>query len=374
MSKSTSKSKLSSDRRYFPLLLGSSIALCVIGITMVLSASSVSSIQSSGSSFSIVFKQLLFLGIGSAFAFLAFKIPTPIYRKLAPLAVVGSCALQLLIFTPLGVNINGNRNWLEFGPIRFQPSEFGKLALVLWVADALTRNAIPLMDRLVRALLGSAPILILVLAGKDLGTAIIVFVTLFAILFAAGISGRTLSFFGVLVILGTAALVVSQSHRLKRFTALLDPFSVANYQSAGWQPAHGIMALATGGLFGVGLGAGSQKWGNLGPEAHTDFIFAVIGEEVGLFGTLMVVAIFGVILWCGCSLALRVKDNFSRLIAVGVTAWIVFQALTNMGSSIGVFPVIGVPLPFVSYGGSSLISTLAAVAILLRIAHDRANS
>ncbi|NBO08591.1 MAG: hypothetical protein EBV30_04465 [Actinobacteria bacterium] len=178
--------------------------------------------------------------------------------------------------------------------------------------------------------------------------------------------------FGILVLLGTGALVVSQSHRLKRFTALLDPFSVANYQSAGWQPAHGIMALATGGLFGVGLGAGSQKWGNLGPEAHTDFIFAVIGEEVGLFGTLMVVAIFGIILWCGCSLAVRVKDNFSRLIAVGITAWIVFQALTNMGSSIGVFPVIGVPLPFVSYGGSSLISTLAAVAILLRIAHDRA--
>ena len=212
----------------------------------------------------------------------------------------------------------------------------------------------------------------MVLAGKDLGTAVIVFATLFAMLFAAGISGRALSLFGVLAMLGSAALVVSQSHRLKRFTALLDPFSVANYQSAGWQPAHGIMALASGGLFGVGLGAGSQKWGNLGPEAHTDFIFAVIGEEVGLFGTLMVVAIFGVVLWCGCSLALRVKENFSRLIAVGVTTWIISQALTNMGSAIGVFPVVGVPLPFVSYGGSSLISTLAAVAILLRIAHDRA--
>ena len=367
-------SKISSDRRYFPLLLGATIALCVIGITMVLSASSVAAIEASGSSFSIVLKQLLFLAGGSALGFLAFKIPTPIYRKLAPLAVLGSCALQLLIFSPLGVNINGNRNWLEFGPIRFQPSEFGKLALVLWVAEALTRSGVPIMDRLVRALLGASPILILVLAGKDLGTAIIIFSTLFVILFAAGISGRTLTFFGLLGLAGTAALVVSQSHRLKRFTALFDPFSVANYQSAGWQSAHGIMALASGGLFGVGLGAGSQKWGHLGPEAHTDFIFAVIGEEIGLFGTLMVIAIFGVILWCGCSLALRIKDGFSRLIAVGVTTWIVLQAITNMGSAIGVLPVVGVPLPLVSYGGSSLISTLAAIAILLRIAHDRAKA
>ena len=351
----------------FPLLLGTAIALVIIGLTMVFSASSIQAIQTSGSFYTIFLRQFIFLIIGVSAALIAFKIPTSHLRKLSLPILLTACLFNLLTFSPLGYSVNGNTNWIKFGPITLQPSEFSKVALIIWIADKLSRNQKATIEKIKTVIYGALPILGFIILGKDLGTAIIVAAIVMGMLFVAGINGKFLTISSLFIAAGAGFLILTQSHRLKRFSALLDPFSQANYHGAGWQSAHGIMALATGGIFGVGLGGSRQKWGNLGPEAHTDFIFAVIGEELGLLGTTLVVALFLIFLWKGLSVAIKTRDGLSRLIVSGVTIWIAVQAMINMGSAIGVFPVVGVPLPLVSYGGSSLISTLVAVALMLRV-------
>jgi cell division protein FtsW len=354
------------------VLLGAVVILTAFGVIMVLSASGVRSYEQSGTAFAIVAKQLLWLAIGVPLAWLASRISIRTWKLLAwPLLGLAIIAQSILFIPGLGRTVNGNLNWIAIGPVTGQPSEFSKFALIIWGATIVSNKEkiLHLPKQLIFPLIpGFGLIILLDLAGRDLGTAVIFLAILASMLIVAGASWGLLSSFGLLSLAGVAALVITKGNRVRRFVAALNPFSPQNYLGAGWQPAHGLMAMASGGLFGVGLGASRQKWSNLGPEAHTDFIFAVIGEELGLIGTLLVVALFLGIMWAGTMVALDARDAFVRVSAMGITAWFTFQAAINIGSVIGLVPVAGVPLPLVSYGGSSLVATLVAMGFLLGVA------
>jgi cell division protein FtsW len=363
---------LKRQRAPYYVLLGAVVILTAFGVIMVLSASGVRAYEQSGTAFAIVAKQLLWLAIGVPLAWLASRLPIATWKILAwPLFGLAILA-QVLLFVPgIGRTVNGNLNWISIGPITGQPSEFAKFALIVWGASIISmkEKILHRPKQMIFPLIpGFGVILFLVLAGKDLGTAVILLAILASMLLVAGASWRLLSSAGLISALGVAALVVTKGNRVRRFVAALNPFSPQNYLGAGWQPAHGVMAMASGGLFGVGLGASRQKWSNLGPEAHTDFIFAVIGEELGLIGTLLVIMLFLGIMWAGTMVALEARDSFVRVSAVGITTWFTFQSAVNIGSVIGLVPVAGVPLPFVSYGGSSLVATLIAMGFLLGVA------
>ncbi|OIQ72704.1 lipid II flippase FtsW [mine drainage metagenome] len=339
---------------------------------MVLSASGVRSYEQSGTAFAIVAKQLLWVAVGVPLAWLASKLSVAQWRKLGwPLLGI-ALLLEILLFVPgLGVTVNGNRNWIAIGPLTGQPSEFAKFALIIWGASILAtkEKILSQPSQLIFPLIpGFGIVLLLDLAGKDLGTAVIILAILASMMLVAGASWRLLSSVGLFSLLGVAALVITKGNRLRRFVAALNPFSPQNYLGAGWQPAHAVMAMSTGGLFGVGLGASRQKWSNLGPEAHTDFIFAVIGEELGLIGTLLVIALFLGIMWAGTMIALRATEPLVRVSAIGITTWFTFQSAVNIGSVIGLVPVAGVPLPLISYGGSSMVAALVAMGFLLGVA------
>lgn len=358
------------------VLLGSVVILTAFGVIMVLSASGVVAYQQSGTAFAIVAKQILWVLIGLPCAWVAARLPIEKWHVLAWPLLAFAVALQSLIFVPgIGKRVNGNLNWISVGPLSAQPSEFAKFALIVWGASVLTKKERLLTDAghlLIPLIPGFLLLLALDMLGKDLGTAVIIMTILAGMLLIAGAPWRLLTSAGVIAVIGVGTLIVTKGNRLRRFGAALDPFAPANYLGAGWQPAHGVMAMATGGLFGVGLGASRQKWSNLGPEAHTDFIFAVIGEELGLIGSLLVLALFIGVMWAGTRVALRTTDTFTRICAAGITTWFTVQAVVNIGSVIGLVPVAGVPLPFVSYGGSSLVATMTAMGLLIGLARREA--
>lgn len=353
-------------------LFGSAAMLTALGIVMVLSASFVRSLEQSGSVFSIFLKQILMLFLALPVAYAATRMNPKRLREFAPALLFLAIVLEMLVLVPgLRVSINGNANWIGIGGFTIQPSEPAKLAMVIFLAHVFARHdlrTLPL-SRLVMYLgISAVPIIGLVLVGHDLGTAMVMMAIVFAMLFFAGLPGRWLAMAVVPAIPLLAFLIFLKGSRVSRIMAAYDPFSDANYLDAGWQPAHGIMAMATGGIFGVGLGGSRQKWQNLGPEAHTDFIFAVIGEELGLLGSLVTLALFLALAWAAIRTAIKTTDIFSRLMVAGITSWIIIQATINIGSVINLFPVVGVPLPLVSYGGSALGTTLVAVGFLLGVA------
>ncbi len=214
---------------------------------------------------------------------------------------------------------------------------------------------------------GTLPLIVLILKGGDLGTTVIVLGIVSTMLFVSGLPIRHFLVMGVLAVAGVVGMVAIAPYRLHRFTAVLNPFAPSVYKLAGWQPAHSVMGLASGGLFGVGLGASRQKWGNLS-EAHTDFIFAVIGEELGLLGTLAVLILYAALIYGIFRTAMQTRDLFSRYACAGVGGWLMMQVIINIGSVVGVLPVVGVTLPFISYGGSSLIANFLAVGYVLNVA------
>ena len=280
--------------------------------------------------------------------------------------------MLLLVFVPgIGLEINGNRNWIHFGPITIQPSEFAKIAVIIWGAFVLARvergEFLRNQGTLV-LICGFGFLALLILAGKDIGTVMVLALILLGMLFISGERISRLLLIGGVCLGAIIAMAIMRPTLLNRLTAFLDPFSAAHYRGLGWQPAHSRMALATGGVFGVGLGGSRQKWGNLGPEAHTDFIFAVIGEEIGLLGTTIVLGAFFMIAWAGIKTAIATTDAFYRYSVSGITTWIIVQAAINIGSVTGVFPVVGLPLPLVSYGGSALISSMVGLAFILGVA------
>ena len=356
----------------FYVLLSGMGVLIFMGFLMVLSASGVRSYANSGSSFAILFRQLIWFGAGLFMGYIAFKMPTKGWRKISPILLISSAAMLCLVFVDgIGLEINGNRNWIQLGPITIQPSEFSKIALIIWGAFILARveRGEFLRNQGTGALLtGFGFIALLIFAGKDIGTVMVLTLILLGMLFISGERIPKLLIIGGICLAAIIALALLRPTLLLRLTAFLDPFSAAHYRGLGWQPAHSRMALATGGIFGVGLGGSRQKWGNLGPEAHTDFIFAVIGEEIGLLGTTIVLAAFFMIAWAGIKTAIATRDAFSRYAVAGVTIWIIAQASINIGSVTGVFPVVGLPLPLVSYGGSALISSMVGLAFILGVA------
>ena len=350
------------------LLAGSTVLLVTLGLVMVLSASSVTSYRETRSSWSIAENQMLWVAIGVPIMLVAARLPVQAWRRLAWPLLVGTLGLLALV-PVIGVEVYGNRNWLALGPLRVQPSELAKVALVIWGAHVLARKR-PLAHEWGHLLVPVVPVAVLVvglvLAGHDLGTALLLMVVVAVLMFLAGAPLRLFAVGGVAAAAVSALAVVANPTRLVRVRTWLDPAS-ADPLLAGWQPAHGLYALAGGGWWGVGLGASRQKWGGL-PEAHTDFIFAIIGEELGLAGTLTVLGLFVLFAYAGIRVALRSGDLFVRLAAGAATMWITAQALVNIGAVVGVLPIVGITLPLISYGGSSLVTTLLAVGMLLSFA------
>jgi cell division protein FtsW len=354
------------------LLLGASVLLLVLGVVMVFSASSVTAFAFLGSSLAIVTKQAMWVLIGLPLMWLAARLPVRAWRILAYFGMAASLALLVLVAVA-GTTVNGNRNWLDFGgPFRIQPSELAKLSLVLWGADLLARKE-RLLDQWKHLLVPVVPVgggvIGLVLLGGDLGTAVILAAILGTLLYVAGAPLRL--FVGALVpvALFVAWMINSHSYRMARITDWLHP-ERADPLGTGLQALHGKFALASGGWWGVGLGGSKEKWGDL-PEAHTDFIFAIIGEELGLVGTLAVLSLIGAVGYAGLRVAAGATDPFVRLSAAGVTAWLLVQALVNIGAVLGLLPIMGVPLPLVSYGGSALVPTMLGIGLLLSFARPR---
>lgn len=352
----------------FPALL-----LSLLGLLMVFSASSVIALQESRGSIAIVAKQIILFVVGVALAAFLMRSPPRFLQRISTLSLVISLtSLALPLLPGIGKEVNGNSNWIAIAGFTLQPSEFAKLGMLLWIAGVLAKHeesiAQGLRSDLLKSLLpGLIAIIGLIVAGKDLGTAIIFAAIAAGVLFISGISMRYFLMGLGGIALFVLVMILTQPNRIYRIKALLDPFSEANYQHAGWQPAHSIMAFASGGIFGSGLGAGKQKWGNLA-EAHTDFIFAVIGEEMGLLGSLTVLFLFFFMVMTIFKVALKSKTLFEKYLVAGIGIWLVVQIAVNIGSVTGLIPVIGVTLPLISYGGSSLISTLMALGVVLNIA------
>ena len=354
----------------YHLVIGVSGLLLVLGLLMVLSASSVSSLREYGSSYTVFARQAVWVAIGLPLALLASRLPHRIIRALSWPALLVAVALIGLTYLPrFGVEINGNRNWISFGgAVQIQPSEFAKLALVVWVADVCARKG-PLLRSWRHLVVPTVPVCLgvvaLVVGQGDLGTALVLFAILLGMLWVVGAPARMFLAMVVAVAGAAFALAASEPERLNRLTGFLDP--MADYGGSGWQASHGFFALATGGLWGRGIGASNQKWGNL-PAAHTDYIFAIIGEEFGLFGTLAVLVLFALLAYAGIRIAARTREPFVRYAAAGVVVWLLSQALINIGMVLGLLPVIGIPLPLLSYGGSALLPTLLALGLLLSFA------
>ena len=350
------------------LLLGSTGALSALGLVMVLSASSIHSLGVNGSSYAIVWRQFLFLLIAVPLGWVASQIPLASWRSMSRRALMGSIFILALVQIPgVSENVNGNRNWIALGPITIQPSEFAKFFMILWAGYMLSKVEVKnkTQTNVIYLLLpGFIAVMILIMMGRDLGTAVVYAAILIGLLFVSGIPMSWIGVFAVSTLGLIALLVALVPNRAQRFLAVLQPFAPEYYKLAGWQPAHSIMGFATGGLFGVGLGASRQKWGNL-PEAHTDFIFAVIGEELGLLGTLCVLALFAALIFSIFRIALGSKDPMTRNICAGIGCWIGVQTVMNIGSATSVLPVVGVTLPLLSYGGSSLVATYIALGFVL---------
>jgi cell division protein FtsW len=349
------------------LLLGSIALLLTIGLLMVLSSSSVEAYRTTGDSYSTVKRQLMWVAIGIPLAWVASRVSLRWVRRLAYPAFSVSLAL-LLLTAFLGVEINGNKNWLALGPLQIQPSEIAKLSLIIWAAhiyankDRRLRNLHEIMVPVVPGMLLATA---LVVGGRDLGTALVFFAILVGMLWVVGAPARLFVLCLSIVSVIALGLAATDSERLARITTFVDPFK--DYHGTGWQPAHGLYAMSTGGIFGQGIGASQQKWGAL-PEAHTDFIFAVLGEELGLVGTLLVIGLFLTIAYATVRIARETKDPFVRYCSFGIVIWLLGQMMINVGMVLALLPVIGIPLPLVSYGGSSLLPTLLALGLVLGFA------
>lgn len=354
------------------LVLGATVLLTALGLVMVLSASSVESYVASGSSWTVAQKQAIWVGIGVPVVVVASRLPIRVFRFLAIPAIVASVVLLILVLVPgIGVNVNGSQNWIDFGgPFRIQPAEAAKLALVLWGADLLVRKRRLLTQyrHLMIPLLPVAALVIgLVLLGGDLGTSLILMAIVAGLLFNAGAPLRLFGLLGVFSLGVIIFMTFERSARLARLQSFLDPF--ADYEGSGWQAAHSMFALASGGWWGVGLGASREKWGGL-PEAHTDFIFAIIGEELGMVGTITVLLVFAALLLGAVRIATLTDDPFVRFAAGAVVVWIGVQMVINIGGVLSVLPITGVPLPLVSYGGSALLPTMFALGMLMAFARN----
>ena len=350
--------------------------LTVLGLVMVLSASGPGSYVESGSSYSVFINQVMYAGVGIVLAVVGSRVPLRWWKRLAWPAALAALALQAAVFSPLGAEeFQGNQNWLMIGGRSLQPSEFGKIALVVFGAAVLATKrhiihkiahaSIPLLFPVGLVLVG------LVLMGNDLGTALILVAILVGLLWSAGLPARWFAGLGVLALGAVAYLAAGSANRMQRIQVWLGDICDSPHAANGgcFQKVHAEYALADGGWWGVGLGGSREKWGLL-PEPHNDFILAIIGEELGLPGSLTVLVLFAVLAYACVRIISDSEDSFARLAAAGVMIWFLSQAVLNVGSVIGMLPIIGVPLPLVSSGGSALIAALMGVGLLLSLARS----
>lgn len=355
-----------SHKRTFFTFLALSLGLLLFGDIVVFSAAQVTGLTDAGSSFAISWKQILVSLVALPVAWLIARFPLASLRLLAKWGLFGAVGVMLLLI-PFGKSVNGNTNWIDLGFTDFQPSEVAKVFLILWAAFIIERNIRKPLQTVKSLLFGFSIVLSIVLIGQDLGSAVVIGLILATLLYLAGAELRLIAGLVSLGMIGIALLIASQPYRMDRFTAFLHPFSDGVYMNAGWQPAHSLMALASGGLFGSGLGASKQKWGNLA-EAHTDFIFSVIGEELGLFGTMSVLLALALLVYSIIKISLSANDEFSKYIGLGIAFWIGIQSLINLASATSLIPVVGVTLPLISYGGSSLIALVGGLGFVAGIA------
>jgi len=353
-------------------LLVAVLALVAIGVVMVYSASSVRALLSSNDPARYGIAQAVFAAIGLSAMVVMSRIDFRVYRYFAIPAYVGALVLLALVLVPsIGFEVGGSRRWLQLPVIgNFQPAEVAKLAIILYLAqwlDRRGRGAHGLRGGLIPFALLVAPGFLLIAAEPDLGTAGIYAVAAMSVFFMSGAS--MVGFVAIAGAVAAAAVVfISRTpYQLARVTTFLDP--ERDPLGAGYNAMQALMALAMGGLAGVGLGASRQKYLYL-PAPSTDFIYAIIGEEWGLIGTLIVLVLFLVIAWQGYRIAVHAPDTFSGLLAAGITTWLVVQAVINMMVVTALWPVTGVPLPFISYGGTALIINLVAIGILLSISRE----
>ena len=354
----------------FVLLAMDVSALVVVGLVMVLSASSVEALRDFGSSWVVFQRQAMWVLIGAVGLLLAVRTDYRHWRRPAVPFVLLALGLLLVVLVPgLGVSVRGSSRWIGSGQFRIQPSEFAKLAILLFTADILARRGGKGTARtaLRPILLVFGIAAVLVMAQPDMGTTLVLGCIVLALLFVGGVELRTLG--GLVGVAAGGALLLGlvEGYRRARLFSFLNPWKDAG--NTGYQIVQSLVGLASGHWTGLGLGASRAKWGFL-PNAYTDFIFAIIGEELGLLGTLLVIGLFVAFAILGVRTALKAPDRFGALLAAGITAWVVGQALINIGAVIGVLPVTGVPLPFVSFGGSSLVITMGAAGILLNIARQ----
>ena len=343
----------------FYILAISAFSLSVIGLIMVFSASSIHSLDTRGNAVAIVLRQLTFFVISIPVAIYLSQRSLTQWRLLARFGLLISVVILVILQIPgVGKTVNGNTNWIALPFVDIQPSELAKFLLILWASYMLANQERSGKTRVNVFLLigpGFGIVMLLVLLGHDLGTACVIAAILGGLLFVSGIELRVLGSLMAVGAIALAVLIATAGYRVARFLVVLDPFAVEDYKNAGWQPAHSLLGLASGGIFGVGLGGSRQKWGNLA-EAHTDFIFAVLGEELGLVGTLAILALLAALIYSIFKISLRCSDPMSRYVGAGIGSWIAIQTILNVGSATSVLPVVGVTLPFVSYGGSALIS------------------
>ncbi len=357
----------------YKVIHGGTWLLLVSGLVMVASASSIFAYTNfGGNQWALVIRQAVFAFLGIlAFYFLSNR-DTKFLRRISGAYLSGVVVLLLAVLV-IGTSVNGQKNWIEFGSfIRFQPSEFAKLGIILYGAKVLSdyEAELHLRSRLLHPYVFiCATVILLVAAEKDVGTAMIMMPIMASALYFVGAPFRWFIALGAACLSLIVIATILAPYRMARFTSWLHPN--ADPQGTGYQLIHGQRALGSGGWFGVGLGGSKEKWGTL-PEAHTDFIYAVIGEEAGIFGTLVILALFFMIIFAGLRIARFTPDMFTRIVTLGIVTWIATQAFVNIGAVLGLMPITGVPLPLVSYGGSSLIPTLAALGILLSFAKEHA--
>ena len=359
----------------FFLLLGTTVFLVAFGLVMVLSSSSVESHLESDDFFASFSRQGLYALIGVPFMLVASRMPIGFWKRWAWPAIFLGMGMQLLVFSPLGWGYGGNQNWIRIAGFTAQPSELLKLAIIVWIAFILTSKE-GLLDDWKHVLIPIGPVaglaIGLVLIGNDLGTAVIMLAIVLGALYFAGIklkfiavSVAVLSFFGLVI-------AFASSSRTDRIMAWVNGCTPEQYEGFCWQPTHGTWALASGGVFGVGHGTSQAKWSWL-PEADNDYIFAIIGEELGLIGSVVVLVLFIVLAIAFVRIIRSATDPFARIVTAGVGIWVVGQALVNIAVVLGVLPVLGVPLPLISAGGSALISTLLAIGVVLSFAREPAS-
>lgn len=357
----------------FYTILGVTLFLVVFGVVMVLSSSSVEQYAKTHDFFGAASRQGLYAVLGVPLMLVASRVPARVWRKWAMRILAAALVLQLLVYTPLGIEVQGNRNWIRLGSFTAQPSEAVKLGIALAVGAIIYVKRDKLRDwKELFIPIGIATVLPLgmVLLGGDQGTAMIMLILLLGALYIGGARAKHL-----LVVLGAVAVVLpfvtmTSASRSYRINAWLSGCTDSNqFQDLCWQPVHGMWALASGGVFGVGLGNSKAKWSWL-PEADNDYIFAIIGEELGLIGAVVVLALFIVLAVSMIKVIRQSTDPFVRTVTGGILAWIIGQALVNIAVVLGLLPVLGVPLPLISAGGSALIMTLVAIGVVLSFARE----